>query len=126
MTCSSKGSAIIDGDEYWEVEATPVKAVDTIGAGDGYLAAVAANLVWGKSLRESTEWASKYAAYKSDTSWKYDKEARVWISEQRRSRTIYRFNQIKKEDMGMYCEKGGRILFHSANIPSLSPERMKV
>lgn len=64
MTCSSKGSAIIDGDEYWEVEATPVKAVDTIGAGDGYLAAVAANLVWGKSLRESTEWASKYAAYK--------------------------------------------------------------
>ena len=25
----------------------------------------------------------------------------------------------------MYCEKGGRILFHSANIPSLSPERRK-
>ena len=30
----------------------------------GYLAAVAANLVWGKTLREATEWASKYAAYK--------------------------------------------------------------
>ena len=64
MTCSSKGSVILDGDDYWEVEPTPVKAVDTIGAGDGYLAAVAANLVWGKTLKEATEWASKYAAYK--------------------------------------------------------------
>lgn len=64
MTCSSAGSVILDGDEYWEVAPTPVKAVDTIGAGDGYLAAVAANLVWGKTLREATDWASKYAAYK--------------------------------------------------------------
>lgn len=64
MTCGSEGSAILDGDEFWTVAATPVKPVDTIGAGDGYLAAVAANLVWGKTLREATEWASKYAAYK--------------------------------------------------------------
>ena len=64
MTCSSKGSAVLNGDDYWKVAPTPVKAVDTIGAGDGYLAAVAANLVWGKDLREATEWASKYAAYK--------------------------------------------------------------
>lgn len=64
MTCSSEGSVILDGDDYWEVAPTPVKPVDTIGAGDGYLAAVAANLVWGKTLREATEWASKYAAYK--------------------------------------------------------------
>lgn len=64
MTCGSQGSAILDGDEYWEVETVPVKPVDTIGAGDGYLAAVAANLVWGKTMREATEWASKYAAYK--------------------------------------------------------------
>ena len=64
MTCSEDGSVILDGDEYWEVAPTKVEAVDTIGAGDGYLAAVAANLVWGKSLREATEWASKYAAYK--------------------------------------------------------------
>lgn len=64
MTCNSSGSHILDGEEYWAVTATPVKAVDTIGAGDGYLAAIAANLVWGKSLRESTVWASKYAAFK--------------------------------------------------------------
>lgn len=64
MTCNESGSVILDGDEYWEVAPTPVKAVDTIGAGDGYLAAVAANLVWGKSLQEATEWASKYAAFK--------------------------------------------------------------
>jgi len=64
MTCNASGSVILDGEEHWEVSPTPVKAVDTIGAGDGYLAAVAANLVWGKSMREATEWASKYAAFK--------------------------------------------------------------
>ncbi len=64
MTCNAKGSVVLDGEEYWEVAPTPVKAVDTIGAGDGYLAAVAAGLVWGKNLKEATEWASKYAAYK--------------------------------------------------------------
>jgi ribokinase len=64
MTCNSSGSYILDGEEFWAVNATPVNAVDTIGAGDGYLAAVAAGLVWGKNLREATEWASKYAAYK--------------------------------------------------------------
>ena len=48
ITCNSEGSVILDGKEYWEVSPTPVKAVDTIGAGDGYLAAV----------------AGKYAAYK--------------------------------------------------------------
>ncbi len=64
MTCGEAGSAVLDGDDYWTVSPTPVKAVDTIGAGDGYLAAVAAGLVWGKTLREATEWASKYAACK--------------------------------------------------------------
>lgn len=64
ITCGSDGSAILDGDEFWTVEATKVEAIYTIGAGDGYLAATAANLAWGKTLREATEWASKYAAYK--------------------------------------------------------------
>ena len=64
ITCGSDGSAILDGHEFWTVEATKVEAVYTIGAGDGYLAATAANLAWGKTLREATEWASKYAAYK--------------------------------------------------------------
>ena len=64
MTCGEDGSAILDGDEFFTVAATKVKAIYTIGAGDGYLAAVAANLAWGKSLREACEWASKYAAFK--------------------------------------------------------------
>ncbi|RHR56021.1 ribokinase [Clostridium sp. AF18-27] len=64
MTCGEDGSAVLDGEEFWTVAPTPVKAVDTIGAGDGYLAAVAAGLVWGKNLKEATQWASKYAAYK--------------------------------------------------------------
>lgn len=64
MTASSDGSVCLDGDEYWEVAPTPVKAVDTIGAGDGFLAAVAANIIWGKDLRSAMEWASKYAAFK--------------------------------------------------------------
>ena len=64
MTCGSEGSAVLDEDEFWTVEPTKVEAVYTIGAGDGYLAAVAANLAWGKGLREASEWASRYAAYK--------------------------------------------------------------
>lgn len=64
MTCGDKGSAVLDGEELWTVDPTPVEAVDTIGAGDGYLAAAAACLIWGKTLKEAAFWASKYAAYK--------------------------------------------------------------
>ncbi len=64
MTCGEHGSAVLDKDGYFTIMPTPVKAVDTIGAGDGYLAAVAANLVWGNSLRDACTWASKYAAFK--------------------------------------------------------------
>ena len=35
MTCGEDGSAVLDGEEFWTVAPTPVKAVDTIGAGDG-------------------------------------------------------------------------------------------
>ena len=64
MTCGSRGSAVLDGDEFFEVAATPVEAVYTIGAGDGFLAATAKGIVEGKPLREAVQWASKYAAYK--------------------------------------------------------------
>ena len=64
MTCGSKGSAVLDGDDYFEVAATPVKAVYTIGAGDGFLAATAKGIVEGKPLRDAVAWASRYAAYK--------------------------------------------------------------
>jgi ribokinase len=64
MTCGSAGSAVLDGNDYFFVPATKVNAVYTIGAGDGYLAAVAAGIVRGKSLRDACSWASAYAAYK--------------------------------------------------------------
>ena len=64
MTCGSKGSAALDGEDYFEVAATPVEAVYTIGAGDGFLAATAKGIVEGASLRDAVAWASKYAAYK--------------------------------------------------------------
>lgn len=64
MTCGEKGGAVLDQEEFWTVDPTPVKAVDTIGAGDGYLAAVAAGLIWGKSLKEASRWAGRYAAFK--------------------------------------------------------------
>lgn len=64
MTCGDKGSAVLDREEFWTVDPLPVKAVDTIGAGDGYLAAVAAGLIWGKSLKEASHWAGRYAAFK--------------------------------------------------------------
>lgn len=64
MTCGSEGSAILDKNGYYFIPGTKVEAVYTIGAGDGYLAATIAGLVWGNSLKKSCEWASLYAAYK--------------------------------------------------------------
>jgi len=65
MTCGEKGSVVLDKDgSFWAIAPTRVEAVDTIGAGDGYLAATAAGVIRGKSLREATEWASKYGAFK--------------------------------------------------------------
>ncbi|MEG2653560.1 MAG: ribokinase, partial [Ruthenibacterium sp.] len=63
MTMGSEGSAVLSGSDYWTVAPTKVaKIVNTAGAGDGFLAASVAQLLLGKSLREATEWASKYAA----------------------------------------------------------------
>ena len=64
MTCGSRGSAVLNGDDYFEIAATPVEAVYTIGAGDGFLAATAKGIAEGKPLREAVAWASRYAAYK--------------------------------------------------------------
>lgn len=63
MTCGEHGSAVLD-DGYYAIPPLPVQVVDTVGAGDGYLAAMVAGLVRGKGVREACEWASKYAAFK--------------------------------------------------------------
>ena len=63
MTMSSKGSAALCGSEVWVIAPIAVeKVVNTAGAGDGFLAATVANLVWGKDLYAAMEWAGMYAA----------------------------------------------------------------
>lgn len=64
VTCGADGSAVLHDGAFWRVPAVRVEAVDTIGAGDGYLAAFAACLVWGRTVREAAAWATKYASYK--------------------------------------------------------------
>ena len=63
ITLGSDGSAALCGEEFWTVPPVRVaKVVNTAGAGDGFMAATTANLVWGRNLREAMEWAGKYAA----------------------------------------------------------------
>ena len=63
MTMGAAGSVALSGDTYLEMKAVKAsKVVNTAGAGDGFMAAVIANLVWGKNLSESMKWASQYAA----------------------------------------------------------------
>lgn len=63
LTLGSEGSAALEGEHSFLVPPVRVdKVVNTAGAGDGFMAAVIANLVWGKPLQEAMIWASKYAA----------------------------------------------------------------
>ena len=64
VTCGEHGSAVLSADGYFLVGPIKVDAVDTIGAGDGYLAAFAAGLVRGLGVRDAAEYAGKYAAFK--------------------------------------------------------------
>lgn len=63
MTLGSDGSAVLAAGSFWTVP--PVKVahvVNTAGAGDGFMAATAAQLALGRDLKEATGWAGKYAA----------------------------------------------------------------
>lgn len=63
MTAGDAGSMALCEGEYWTIPPVKVdKVVNTAGAGDGFMAAAVANLVWGKNLKEALHWASKYAA----------------------------------------------------------------
>lgn len=63
MTAGADGSMALCGGEYWTIPSVKVNnVVNTAGAGDGFMAATIANLVWGKSIKEAMSWASKYAA----------------------------------------------------------------
>ncbi len=63
LTLGAKGSFCLDGQNFFFTPPVSITAVDSCGAGDGYLAAVAANLVWGKPLAQACQWAAGYSAY---------------------------------------------------------------
>ncbi|MDR2864713.1 MAG: ribokinase [Spirochaetaceae bacterium] len=66
VTLGEKGSAAYTTDQkdaYHFYPAIEVNAVDTAGAGDGFLAAVVYSLVNGKPIQEALDWANRYAAY---------------------------------------------------------------
>ena len=63
LTLGAKGSFCLDGQDFFFTPPVPVTSVDSCGAGDGYLAAVAANLVWGAPLQQACRWAAGYSAY---------------------------------------------------------------
>lgn len=63
MTLGGEGSIALQKDKLIKVDPVKVdKVVNTAGAGDGFMAATIANLLWGRNLKEAMEWASKYAA----------------------------------------------------------------
>jgi len=62
ITRGPKGSVIFDGQEIIEIDALPVKAVDTVGAGDMYAGAVLYGLTHGMSYAQAGELGSKAAA----------------------------------------------------------------
>lgn len=64
MTLGGEGSCALASDgTFVRVEPTRVDGVvNTAGAGDGFMAATVAGLVWGRTLGDAMAWASKYAA----------------------------------------------------------------
>lgn len=63
ITLGDKGSVASTKDGDWFVDPTPVTMVDQIGAGDGYLGAIAWRMSEGDDLKAAMEWASVYCAY---------------------------------------------------------------
>jgi ribokinase len=62
VTMGENGALIVTEDAYEQVPAVPVDAVDTTGAGDAFLGALAIFLAEGRILLESVRWASAAAA----------------------------------------------------------------
>lgn len=63
LTLGSEGSLYFDGNKIVRFKSVKVDSVvNTAGAGDGFMAAVIANLCKGKSLDFSMKWASYYSA----------------------------------------------------------------
>ncbi|WP_206043725.1 adenosine kinase [Geitlerinema sp. P-1104] len=62
ITRGAQGSLIFDGDSIIELDAVPVKAIDTVGAGDMYAGALLYGITHGMTLPDAGKLASKASA----------------------------------------------------------------
>ena len=62
MTLGANGSHVIDDEGEHKIPAHTVTPVDTTGAGDAYVGALAARLAAGDSLADAAAYATRYAA----------------------------------------------------------------
>jgi ribokinase len=62
LTLGERGSLLVTPDECVHVPATPVKALDTTGAGDAFVGSLAYFLAIGKPLTEAMRRANQIAA----------------------------------------------------------------
>lgn len=63
LTLGAKGSLVADGEGIHRVPPAPVQAVDTTGAGDAFIGALAVGLARGESLPVAAQLASQVGAY---------------------------------------------------------------
>lgn len=63
ITLGGKGSIACTPEGELRAEPCPASCVDTVGAGDGYLAALVWRLSEGACFADAMQWASSYAAY---------------------------------------------------------------
>ena len=64
LTIGEEGSMVLMEDEIITNPGVKIEVADTTGAGDSYLGAYAANMIWGKSVQECCAFADTYAALK--------------------------------------------------------------
>ncbi|MGL4831452.1 MAG: ribokinase [Propionibacteriaceae bacterium] len=62
MTVGSRGCWIADGEGVRQLPALKVEAVDTVGAGDAFVGALAAELAQGKTVSQAATFATRFAA----------------------------------------------------------------
>ncbi|MDD7767079.1 MULTISPECIES: fructoselysine 6-kinase [Anaerococcus] len=59
VTRGEKGSIVYDGEKFYEHGITPCKVVDTLGAGDSYIAGFLFSIINGKSIEVAMETGAK-------------------------------------------------------------------
>jgi ribokinase len=63
VTLGEKGAQVVTADSRFEVPAKPTRVVDTTGAGDAFVGALAAALSTGADLKTAVEWGTALASF---------------------------------------------------------------